>query len=201
MSFDECTENWCIIIYLRKHHLLRCKFSSGTDWGSIGEKRKEVESKGPEANMHELVAIVKLIEALKNGVPDHAVEFTEEYNDSTTFLGLPTMKPVLFAANVADSDLAIRSSYVDQVQKYAAEDGTRLVVVYAQVEAKLVAWHPSKRANFLKAIGLISENCGLRALVRATYDLLRLQTSSQVDQLKLTCRLFVGDHSLHKQLL
>ena len=146
------------------------------DLAQLEKREKRSKRKDPDANPHEPNAIAKLIEALNNGVPARAADLTEEEKDSITFLGLLTMKPVIFAANVADSDLATGNSYVDEVRKYAADNGAAVVVVSAQVEAELVALDPSERADFLEALGVTSENCGLRALVRATYDLLGLQT-------------------------
>jgi ribosome-binding ATPase len=44
------------------------------------------------------------------------------------------------------------------------------------VEAELVELALEDRREFLQSLGVEEENCGLRALVRATYDLLGLQT-------------------------
>ncbi len=146
------------------------------DLAQLEKRGQRSKRKDPNANPHEPGAIAKLIEGLNNGVPARAVDLTDEERESIAFLGLLTMKPVIFAANVADSDLASGNHWVDEVRKYAAENGAGVVVVSAQVEAELVALEPAERVDFLEALGVTSENCGLRALVRATYDLLGLQT-------------------------
>ena len=46
----------------------------------------------------------------------------------------------------------------------------------AQVESELTGLGPEDRAEFLAALGVSDEECGLRALVRSAYDILGLQT-------------------------
>jgi len=58
----------------------------------------------------------------------------------------------------------------------AEVEGAKVVVVSAQVEAELVELALEDRKEFLESLGVKEENCGLRALVQATYDLLGLQT-------------------------
>ena len=47
-------------------------------------------------------------------------------------------KPIIYAANVADEDLATGNAMVEQVRTFAAAEGSKVVIVSAQVEAELV---------------------------------------------------------------
>ncbi|MBW3663056.1 MAG: redox-regulated ATPase YchF [Actinobacteria bacterium] len=89
-------------------------------------------------------------------------------------LSLLTAKPVLFAANVAESDLPDGNAMSDAVREYAAGHRAEVVVVSAQVEAELVELEPSERAEFLTSLGL--ERSGLERLIDAAYRLLGLLT-------------------------
>mmetsp|Transcript_470 Transcript_470/g.1818 ORF Transcript_470/g.1818 Transcript_470/m.1818 type:complete len:171 (-) Transcript_470:198-710(-) len=88
------------------------------------------------------------------------------------------MKPVVFACNVHDDDLAAGNELVERVRAYAAKRGAGepAVVVSAQVEAELVSLEPEERDDFLDALGVSLETCGLRNLVKAAYATLGLLT-------------------------
>ncbi|MCA1995128.1 MAG: DUF933 domain-containing protein, partial [Coleofasciculus sp. S288] len=89
-------------------------------------------------------------------------------------LGLLTAKPVIYAANVSEDDLATGNEWVEQVRQIAAVDNAQVVVVSAQVESELVELSEEERADFLASLGV--EEGGLKSLIRATYDLLGLRT-------------------------
>ena len=83
---------------------------------------------------------------------------------------------MIYAANVADEDLAKGNEMVDKLRDLAETEGARLVVVSAQVESELVELTDEERADFLSSLGVSLEDSGLRRLVTEAYDLLGLQT-------------------------
>ena len=85
-----------------------------------------------------------------------------------------TIKPVIYACNVADEDLAEGNAFVEAIKKRSG--GESVVVVSAQVESELVSLDSDDRDEFLDALGVTLEGCGLRALVRTAYDTLGLIT-------------------------
>ncbi|WP_022820307.1 redox-regulated ATPase YchF [Fusobacterium russii] len=87
---------------------------------------------------------------------------------------LLTLKPMIFAANVSEDDLANGNSYVEEVKKYAREIGSEVVVVSAKVEAELQEMDTESKAEFLEALGV--KEAGLNRLIRASFKLLGLQT-------------------------
>lgn len=91
-------------------------------------------------------------------------------------LNLLTLKPVIYACNVEDGDLAGGNDFVERVKAFAVTRGENVVVVSAQVESELVLLEPADRLDFLDALGVSLEGCGLRSLVRSAYDALGLIT-------------------------
>ena len=81
---------------------------------------------------------------------------------------------MIYACNVADEDLAEGNAFVEAIKKRSG--GESVVVVSAQVESELVSLDSEDRDEFLDALGVTLEGCGLRALVRTAYDTLGLIT-------------------------
>jgi hypothetical protein len=122
----------------------------------------------------ELDALEKLSAALNEGKPARQVSLTEEEVESVKVLGLLTAKPVIYAANVSEDDLASGNDWVEQVRQVAVTDNAQVVVVSAQVESELVELPEEERGDFLASLGV--EEGGLKSLIRATYELLGLRT-------------------------
>ncbi|MGB3766599.1 MAG: DUF933 domain-containing protein, partial [Phormidesmis sp.] len=122
----------------------------------------------------ELEVLEKLQPVLDEGKAARTVELEAEELLLIKPLGLLTLKPVIYAANVSEDDLAEGNSWVEEVRPHAEAEGAQVVVVSAQVEAELLEIPEAERADFLEALG-VSEG-GLQSLIRATYDLLGLQT-------------------------
>lgn len=92
----------------------------------------------------------------------------KEYN-------LLTDKPVIFAANVSEEDLAEdgeNNAYVAAVRDYAKESDCEVFVVCAEIEAEISELEEEERKEFLEAMGLTES--GLEKLIRASYSLLGL---------------------------
>lgn len=88
---------------------------------------------------------------------------------------LLTAKKTIYAANVAEDDLAddgASNEYVAQVRKLAAEEGSMVFVVSAKLEEELSELDDEEKAMFLSDLGV--ESSGLDKLVAASYDLLGL---------------------------
>lgn len=140
-------------------------------------KRVSTKSRGKnDADPNEISALQKVVVALDEGRGARTVDLSEEELRAVKPLGFLTLKPIIYAANVADGDLAKGNDYVRQVEAYAEKEGSKVVVVSAQVESELVSLEKDERVEFLEALGVTEDDTGLRALVRATYELLGLQT-------------------------
>jgi hypothetical protein len=122
----------------------------------------------------ELGGLEKLSAALNEGKAARQVSLTEEEAEWVKPLGLLTAKPIIYAANVSEDDLASGNEWVEQVRQIAAAEKAQVVVVSAQVESELVELPEEERADYLASLGV--EEGGLKSLIRATYDLLGLRT-------------------------
>lgn len=85
-----------------------------------------------------------------------------------------TLKPMIFAANVSEEDLATGNDYVEMVKKYAESIGSAVVIVSAKVEAELQEMDEESKKEFLESLGV--KEAGLNRLIRAGFKLLGLQT-------------------------
>lgn len=141
----------------------------------MSKSKSKSRVKGLE-DVNETSALAKLETALNEGHAARSVDFSDEEHAAIKVLGLLTLKPVVYAANVMDSDLADGNEMVEKVREFAGTEGSKVVVVSAQVESELVSLDVDERKEFLEALGATEEQTGLRALARATYDLLGLQT-------------------------
>ncbi len=122
----------------------------------------------------ELVALEKVREVLDEGKPARLANLNDEERDAIAGLQMLTMKPIIYAANVAEDDLATGNAYVDRVRAIAAAEQAEVVVVSAQVESELVDLPEEERQAYLESLGVSAG--GLKSLIRATYHLLGLRT-------------------------
>ena len=122
----------------------------------------------------EVDVLDKLMPVLNEGKTARTVDLTPDEELLIKPLGLLPRKPVIYAANVNEADLATGNDYVEKVRASAATEGAEVVIISAQVEAELVELSTEARVDFLEALG-VTEG-GLQSLIRATYDLLGLRT-------------------------
>lgn len=96
------------------------------------------------------------------------IELFKSYN-------LLTYKPVIYAANVAEDELAddgAGNAGVAKVREFAAGEDSEVFVICAQIEQEIAELDDDEKAMFLEDLGL-SES-GLEKLIKASYHLLGL---------------------------
>lgn len=140
------------------------------------EKRMMRVKKERKTDSKEGQALEKVATALNNNEPARNAELDEEEELAIKNLGLLTRKKMIYAANVADSDLAIGNDLSMRLQEQAVKEGASMVLVSAQVEAELVDLDEEDRADFLASLDATLDDTGLRRVIRETYDILNLQT-------------------------
>jgi len=140
------------------------------------EKRLLRVKKDRKADPAEAKALEKVAAVLNNDEPARNAVLEDDEELAIKSLGLLTRKKMIYAANVADGDLAEGNDMSRRLKEHADKEGANLVLVSAQVEAELVELEDEDKLDFLEALGVSLENCGLRALVREAYDILALQT-------------------------
>ncbi|MFT7619658.1 MAG: GTP-binding protein YchF [Planctomycetota bacterium] len=101
-------------------------------------------------------------------------EWKDEEKDVLRPLCLMTIKKMLYVANVSDDDIDGSSEHTQAVAKYAEESGASWLAICGDLECELRNMEPDDRDMFMADLGI--EQLGLERLIKATYDLLDLQT-------------------------
>mgnify|MGYP002776987973 FL=1 len=146
------------------------------DLGQVEKRldRAKKQARGNKEIQAEVDVLEKLLPVLNEGKPARQLAMTEEEELAVKALGLLTRKPIIYAANVSEDDLATGNAWVDQVKELATQENAQVVIISAQVESELVELPEDERADFLESLG-VTEG-GLKSLIQATYTLLGLQT-------------------------
>jgi len=136
------------------------------------EKQAQIGEKEAKRR-HDLLTRIR--EALLKGQSARTVITA---NDDPALLNefqLLTAKPVLYVCNVDEKSALTGNAYVDKVKAAVASEHAEVIFVTAAIEAEIASLDtPEERAMFLKDIGL--EEPGVNKLIRAAYNLLKLQT-------------------------
>lgn len=147
------------------------------------EKRRERSARnakmggkaGDEAKV-EMAVLDKVKARLDDGIRVQAQGLSEEEQAVLRDLFLLTDKPVLYVANIGESQIGKEDSdpNVAAVRELAKAEGAEVVVLAAGLESEIQQLPPEERPGFLDSVGL--EEPGLHKVVRAGYRLLGLQT-------------------------
>ena len=145
----------------------------------ILERRLAKQSKAAHNNKEiakECELIKRLIAFLEDG--NLAKNFEFEDDDEAALAkeyNLLTAKPVIFAANVTEDDLAddgAGNKYVQAVRDWAKNENCEVFVICAQIEQEISELDDDEKKMFLEDLGL--EESGLEKLIKASYHLLGL---------------------------
>ena len=145
----------------------------------ILERRIAKTSKGAKndkALAKELDLLVRLNEHLEEGKLASSYKTDDEEEKALLLsLNLLTYKPVIFAANVTEDDLAddgFSNNYVAEVRTFAKETGSEVFVICAQIEQEISELDEEEKIMFLEDLGMTES--GLEKLIAASYKLLGL---------------------------
>jgi len=127
--------------------------------------RLEKEAKNNKAAVAKIELLKRLAEWMDEGHRAAKMDMTAEERALVYDLHLLTMKPMLYVANVDESQVA---------DEFAPIDGVTPIPICAKVEADLAELEPEEAAEYLTELGLSEP--GLNALIREAYALLGLQS-------------------------
>ncbi len=110
---------------------------------------------------------------LDSGAPVRAMGLDDDQRKALYELHLLTIKPTMYIANVADDGFT-DNPWLDQVRVHAEKEGAVVVPVCAAIEAEIAELSDDEKEEFMADLGL--EEPGLDRVIRAGYELLKLQT-------------------------
>ena len=140
----------------------------------IDKTRKLI--KGDKKYQDDLDFFERVKKSLDEGKPARSVECTPEEAELLSTVSLLTNKPVIYAANLSDSDFKNGSAdgnpFYDVVKQIAESENAAVLPICAEIEAEISGMEDDEKELFLSEMGL--EQSGLDRLIKACYDLLGL---------------------------
>ena len=145
----------------------------------ILERRIAKASKGAR-NDKTLAKELELLKRLKDYLEEGnmAKGFETDDEDELAWIAeynLLTYKPVIYAANVIEDDLAndgADNANVAKVREFAKNEHSEVFVICAQIEQEIAELDEDEKKMFLEELGI--ESSGLEKLIAASYSLLGL---------------------------
>ena len=137
--------------------------------------RTKKAMKGDKSLSTELDLLERVKAVLEEGKPARSIEYTPEEAEIMKEVSLLSLKPVLYAANVAEDDFTKgieNNKFVNSVKELAASEGSEVIAVSAKIEEEISELDADEKAMFLSDLNM-SES-GLDRLIKASYKLLGL---------------------------
>lgn len=131
--------------------------------------------KGDKTLAAELELLERVKAALEDGKPARSLEYTPEEAEMIKEVALLSMKPVLYAANVAEDDFTKgieNNKFVNAVKELAKNENSEVIAVSARIEEEISELDPEEKAMFLSDLNMTES--GLDRLIKASYKLLGL---------------------------
>jgi len=141
------------------------------------EKTQKKAKGGDKEALAEIALLERVEPHLNSGKPAAVMHLHEEEVKLLKLFHLLSAKPVIYACNVAEGDLATVADnpFVQKVAAFVKEHhDAAYVPISAKIESELVDLSPAEAAEFLKELGVADS--GASALIRATYSVLGLIT-------------------------
>ncbi len=112
---------------------------------------------------------------LEKGISARALDFTDDEKEMLKEVSLLSLKPVIYAANVAEDDYSKpvgENKYVAKIAEFAESEKSEVMVVSARIEEEIAELDKDEKVMFLEELG--ATESGLDKLIRASYKLLGL---------------------------
>lgn len=142
---------------------VNARLAKAVNMQKTGDKKYKVEAE----------LLQRILSWLESEKPVRTMQFDEEEKAAVDEMFLLTAKPVIYAANIAESDIGNESNaLVKTVEEKAKEENAETLVICAKVEEELSKLPPEEKEMFLESYGI--EESGLSRLVKKCYKLLHL---------------------------
>ena len=141
----------------------------------INKIQKKAETTKDKETIAECNVLKKIISALTDNIPLRRIGLEKEEIEKIKHFNFITLKPIIYLANVTEEDATVGSNEMTKtVEEYASKENAKVIVMSAKIESELSELEDTEKKLFLEELGINSS--GLDLLIRATYDLLGLQT-------------------------
>jgi GTP-binding protein YchF len=148
------------------------------DLDTVEKRLKSVERKaktGDAVSAKEALILKKAKEHLDRGLTLRSHDFDDDETVFLKSLGLLTVKPVIFVANIGEADIGKTDNpYVKEVEAKAAAEGAPVIVLPVELEEEMGKLSDADAAEFMADLGI--EELPLDTFIRASYKLLSLVT-------------------------
>ena len=149
-----------------------------SDLEIVNNRLQKVEKKAMTTkdsdSLIEVEALKKAKEALEKSIPLREIKFTEEEKIKIKSFQFLTEKPIIYLANISESELANSDNdYVKKLKDYVGIT-SKVIKVCCKVESELAELSVEDKEEMLSMLGI--KTSGLDDLINATYELLGLKT-------------------------
>ena len=137
--------------------------------------RTKKAMKGDKTLAKELELLERVKAALMEGKPARSLDYSDDELVIMNEIALISMKPVIYAANVAEDDFSKgieNNKYVKMVEDLAKSENAQVMPVSARIEEEISQLDADEKAMFLEELGMAES--GLDRLIKASYTLLGL---------------------------
>ena len=128
-------------------------------------------------SVYEMSILTPIREILLKGEPARQLDLKkEDYEYAFKNYHLLTLKPIIYVANVSDSDYMDLDNckYLNVVKEIAQKENSQVIPISCEIEYELSSLSKEERMEFLKTLG--AEESGLDKVIKAVYKLLNLST-------------------------
>ena len=131
-------------------------------------------AKGDKKYLAEEDIFKKIRTHLEDGKPARTLDLNDDEKEIVKDAFLLTMKPILYVANISESDIGKENDYVKKVKEYAKQENSEVVPLCVKIEEELSSLEGEEKQEMLEAMGL--DESGLDKVIKASYDLLGLMS-------------------------
>ena len=151
------------------------------DLETVNKRIEKIENKArilkDKDSLFEMSILGEYRKALEAGHAARSVELTKEQEEYARInFPLLTRKPIIYVANVSESDLSDinNSKNYLKVKEFAEKENNQVIPVSCEIESQLSELSKEDRDLFLAEMNV--KESGLEKVIKATYKLLNLST-------------------------
>ena len=137
---------------------------------NVKKAMKGDKTLAPKVELYE-----RVMKALEDGKTARSLDYTEEELEYLSEVALLTTKPVIYAANISEDDIASDindNEFYKSVCEIAKAEKSEVIPVCAGIEAEIAELEAEEKEMFLEELGI--KESGLDRLIKASYSLLGL---------------------------